>query len=224
MWKALLRKALSSIKRPFINFDVENRALRHLEKTKDVAKAAPKHPGTAVVVDERYEKLSSHNPKLDADINSFEIKSETITEGILPSGVNYVKNSTRKLPQKVTSFDPYPTPHEEFGFIVPETVPKGKLTMRQAVELMKSYQTGTESADNLSKTYNIDKDKMEHILQHFSLFGVADERIWMPTHLLSLPEQKLLSEPVADTPNDNERIGGSAYNQRKDALEGFKTK
>ncbi|CAH8511808.1 unnamed protein product [Heterobilharzia americana] len=214
-------KVLSSFKRIVYNFDLEDRAIRCLEKNKQVNKAAPKHSGTITMVDERYDELLSHNPTLDANINALKVKEKTLTKGILPDGVEYVHKSTRKLPQKILFFDPYPRLPKDFGFIVPDSVPEGRITMRQAVELIKAYQTGVRSVDNLSESYHLDKDNIENIVNYFSLFAVSSGRLWVPSSLISPKEQYLLDEPVSNMSND-EMIGESAYHQRKQTLEGVK--
>ncbi|CAH8526469.1 unnamed protein product [Schistosoma rodhaini] len=92
-------KVMSSARRLILNFNVEDRAMKHLEVNKNVFKAPPKHPGTITIVDERYEKLSAHNPELDKNVDSLGIVAKSLNKGILPEGTEYVSKTTRKLPQ-----------------------------------------------------------------------------------------------------------------------------
>ncbi|CAH8509972.1 unnamed protein product [Schistosoma rodhaini] len=215
-------KVMSSARRFILNFNVEDRAMKHLEVNKNVFKAPPKHPGTITIVDERYEKLSAHNPELDKNINSLGIVAKSLNKGILPEGMEYVSKTTRKLPQKYDGISPYPPPSEDFGFIVPESVPEGRLTMRQAIKLISTHQKNVTDVGSLSESFSLDKEKTKQILDYFSLFEVPAKGIWTPPSQQS--EQKLLDEAVSDEQNDLENLGGNEYIQRKTVLKQLNTK
>ncbi|CAI2727168.1 unnamed protein product [Schistosoma spindalis] len=201
-----------------MNYNVEDRAMKYLEVNKNVFKAPPKHPGTILMVDERYEKLSAHNPELDKNVNTLGIVAKSLDKGILPEGMEYVSKTTRKLPQKYYGIYPYPPPSEDFGFIVPESVPEGRLTMRQAVKLIATHQKSVTDVDSLSELFSLDKEKTEQILDYFSLFEVPAQGVWTPPSMQQ-SEQKLLDEAVSIEENDLENLGGNEYIQRKMVLE-----
>ncbi|CAH8512039.1 unnamed protein product [Schistosoma bovis] len=210
-------KVMSMARRFIINYNVEERAMKYLEVNKNVFKAPPKHPGTVSVVDERYEKLSAHNPELDKNVNSLGIVAKSLNKGILPEGMEYVSKTTRKLPQKYAGIYPYPPPSEDFGFVVPESVPEGRLTMRQAVKLIATHQKSAADIDSLSELFSLDKEKTKQILDYFSLFEVPDKGIWTPPSMQQ-SELKLLDEAVSYEQNDLEDLGGNEYIQRKTVL------
>ncbi|CAH8480617.1 unnamed protein product [Schistosoma turkestanicum] len=86
---------MSSVRRFIINYNVEDRAMKYLEVNKNSSKAPPKHRGSVFVADEQYDKLSSHNPKLNQNVDSLEIVAKSITKGILPEGIEYVSETAR---------------------------------------------------------------------------------------------------------------------------------
>ncbi|KAK4469911.1 hypothetical protein MN116_007414 [Schistosoma mekongi] len=210
----------SLVRRFVINYNVEDRAIKYLEANKHSFKSSPKHPGTISVTDERYEELSSHNPNLDKNVNSLEVVSRTLTKGILPEGMGYVNETTRKFPKKYDGFNPYPMPSKDFGFIVPESVPRGRLVMRQAVELIKSHQKGVSSVDTLSESYCLGKEKTKQVLDYFSLFEVYEGKVWAP---MSQQSEHLLDEPVSNERNE-EVYAENEYSQRKIALKHLNVK
>ncbi|TGZ74531.1 hypothetical protein CRM22_000880 [Opisthorchis felineus] len=217
-------QALASVKRFVRNFDVEHRAMKYIEKSSKRAVAAPKHPGTPPIQlsHGQLEDLFSHNPELDRRVDKFDITSAPVKDGILPESVNYVKESKRRLPQKVYGQDPFPEPHIDFGFIVPDSVPKGRLTMRQAVNLIKAYQTKQSTIEELALSNNMDRRNVEAIVEHFMLFTVPSAQFWMPPSLLSdiAEKQNLLDQPVETTDSD-EPLGGSIHEKRRSALLGL---
>ncbi|TNN19233.1 Peptide chain release factor 1 isoform 1 [Schistosoma japonicum] len=208
-------KVLSSVRRFVTSYNLEDRVIKHLEANKHGLKLPPRHPGTVLVTDEHYEELSMQNPKLDKNVNSLEVVSRTLTKGILPEGIEYVDNTTRKFPKKYDGFDPYPVPSKDFGFIVPESVPRGRLAMRQAVELIKSHQKGVSSVDSLSESYFLSEEKIKQILGHFSLFEAYGKQVWVP---MSQQSGHLLDAPISNELNDEEAFGRNEYGQRKIAL------
>lgn len=44
----------------------------------------------------------------------------------------------------------------DFGFAVPEFIPKGKITMRQAINMVKSYQLKEKTVPQLADEYALD--------------------------------------------------------------------
>ncbi|CAL8098906.1 unnamed protein product [Calicophoron daubneyi] len=218
-------KVMSTVRRFVVNFDVEDRAMKYLEKSKTMARAAPKHPGTkAPELDKTtLDTLFSPNRELDRRVDQFRIQSSPVKDGILPEGYDYVKESTRKLPQKTYGEDPRPTLPVDFGFVVPDVIPEGKLTMRQAVNLIKAFQTKQSTIEELAKANHLDEAKVTAIVEHFSLFVVPAKEYWIPQALLKQPEaedQKLLDEPVEDIKED-EPLGGAAQHDRREALRGL---
>lgn len=198
--------------------------MKYIDKSAAQAKAAPKHPNTYRPIwnEDTASKLFSHNPDLDHRVDKLNILSSPIKEGILPDGSDYVKESTRRLPQKIESFDPFPEPHIDFGFVVPESIPTGRITMRQAVNMIKAYQLQENTIDELMQSTTLEKDKVEAILKHFMLFTVPSQGYWMPPGLLPELEgsSQLLDKPIEDGPVED-MFGGAAPTGRRVALRGL---
>ncbi|THD21059.1 putative hormone-regulated proliferation-associated 20 kDa protein short form [Fasciola hepatica] len=218
-------KALSTARRFVRNFDVESRAMKRIEKNKTMAVAAPKHPNSATpdLDDHSFKQLFTHNPDLDRRVDRFDIRSAGIKKGILPEGVDYVPESTRRLPQKVYGREPFPDPYREFGFVVPEIVPRGRLTMRQAVDLIKAFQTKAATIEQLSETYNVEQEKISAIVDYFVLFTQPSRGLWISPMLMPgiSEEIKLLDEPIGIDHVGDDEIGGAVHVARRDALQGI---
>ncbi|TPP63547.1 Peptide chain release factor 1 [Fasciola gigantica] len=211
-------KALSTARRFVRNFDVESRAMKRIEKNKTMAVAAPKHPNSATpdLDDHSFKQLFTHNPELDHRVDRFDIRSAGIKKGILPEGVDYVPESTRRLPQKVYGTEPFPDPYREFGFVVPEIVPRGRLTMRQAVDLIKAFQTKAATIEQLSETYNVEQEKISAIVDYFVLFTQPSRGLWISPMLMPgiSEEIKLLDEPIGIDHVGDDEIGGAVHAAR----------
>ncbi|CAH8494642.1 unnamed protein product [Dicrocoelium dendriticum] len=217
-------KVVSTIKRAVRNFDVERRAIKYIERSATRPEAAPKHPNThrPIWSQDAVSKLFQRNPDLDNRVDKLNIRSCPIKKGILPDGTDYVKQSTRRLPQRIEGSDPFPEPHIDYGFVVPESIPTGRITMRQAVNMIKAHQLQENTIDELAQSTTLEKDKVEAIVNHFMLFTIPSKGYWMPPSLLpGLTESsQLLDKPVEDGPVD-EPFGGAARSGRREALRGL---
>ncbi|EUB55547.1 hormone-regulated proliferation-associated protein [Echinococcus granulosus] len=148
--------AVSSAKRAVRNWNATNRALRYLEKTETKRKADLS--GLRVEKNSNgYEMaLVERDAQLEGRVTSFDIISERIKKSILPEGFDYVPKSSRKLPQRFEGGSPLPPPHIDFGFAIPEVIPKGKITMQQAINMIKSYQLKEKTVPQLADEYDLD--------------------------------------------------------------------
>lgn len=89
-------KVYSALARPFKNFNIENRAIKYIEKQKLSLERRGEKDMT--YLDLNYGSLRSQNPQLDNKINQLVIESKVLKKSILPDGVNYVASSNRRLP------------------------------------------------------------------------------------------------------------------------------
>ncbi|KAL5111441.1 hypothetical protein TcWFU_001735 [Taenia crassiceps] len=84
---------------------------------------------------------------------------------------------------------PLSPPHVEFGFAVPELIPKGKITMRQAIDMIRSYQLKEKTVPQLADEYGLD------VSMFFSLFERDAFNAWVPP-TGSKDKKTLLDTPI----------------------------
>ncbi|BHF59845.1 hypothetical protein SprV_0100280600 [Sparganum proliferum] len=148
----LMGVAFSAARKAARHWNATHRAIRHLEKSKHVKKPLILNEHLSEIEKELLER----NPELEKRVTSFSIESRGVKDSILPEGFHYVSKSSRKLPQRTDLGSPIPPPFIDFGFAVPDHIPKGKLTMRQAINLVKSHQLKQKSSEELAVEYNLD--------------------------------------------------------------------
>ncbi|CDS38335.1 Aminotransferase class V pyridoxal phosphate binding site [Echinococcus multilocularis] len=199
--------AVSSAKRAVRNWNATNRAIRYLEKTETKRKAALNGLRVEKNSNEYEMTLVERDAQLEGRVTSFDITSERIKKSILPEGFDYVPKSSRKLPQRFEGGSPLPAPHFDFGFAIPEVIPKGKITMRQAINMIKSYQLREKTVPQLADEYDLD---MASVCKYFALFERDASNVWVPP-TESKDKKALLDAPIYQ---EDERLideGASRY-------------
>lgn len=156
--------------RPFINYNVENRAHRVLDANKPVA--APKHPTTI--------KLAELQPQTDkmvdrkrADLDERLKQVYVTSKDERPSGTQaetFGKETTKKLPQSRA----IPQMESMFGPDEPERIPEGKLTIRQTLELLCRFQSEPDkwTSEALCEEYKLDSATMENVIKYYMAFNL----------------------------------------------------
>uniref|UniRef100_A0A5K3F7D2 RF_PROK_I domain-containing protein n=1 Tax=Mesocestoides corti TaxID=53468 RepID=A0A5K3F7D2_MESCO len=139
--------------------------------------------------------IHEKNVSLEKNVLLFDIASQEIKKSILPEGFDYVPKSKRKLPQRFELGSPIPPPHIEFGFAIPECIPKGRITMKQAVDLIKNYQTKSKTISQLAFDHELDVSMVSAVCKYFSLFERDAVNVWVPP-LTSTEKKELLDTPV----------------------------
>lgn len=78
-----------------------------------------------------------------------------------------------KLP-KMTKSQPYP----DFGMAEPDVIPKGMLTVRQAIEIISNHKKEPEkwNTKSLAQFYSLDEKNLFAVLDHFKAFQVFQRR------------------------------------------------
>nr|CDS28298.1 Aminotransferase class V pyridoxal phosphate binding site [Hymenolepis microstoma] len=177
--------AASSAKRAVKNWNATNRAIKHLDKEARMrekavhrSKITPKQQGENHL-------LHAKNDNLEKRVSSFDIKSEGVKKTILP---------------EVGS--PIPDPRIEFGFVIPDVIPKGKITISQAINMIKCYQLNVKTIHQLSEEYDLDPQIVTSICKYFTLFECESARVWVPPSK-STEGKTLLDEPIYQ---EDERI------------------
>ncbi|VDO04056.1 unnamed protein product [Rodentolepis nana] len=148
--------AASSAKRAVRNWNATNRAIKRLDKEAKMREKAVNRPKITPKQQGEDNLLHAKNDNLEKRVFSLDIKSEGVKKNILPEGFDYVPNSTRKLPQRFEVGSPIPDPRIEFGFAIPDVIPKGSITISQAINMIKCYQLNIKTIPQLSEEYDLD--------------------------------------------------------------------
>ncbi|VDM34457.1 unnamed protein product [Hydatigera taeniaeformis] len=133
---------------------------------------------------------------------SFDIASEGVKSSILPEGFNYVPKSNRKLPQSDAS--------SPSCFRVLEFIPEGKITIQQAVDMIRSYQLEGKTVFQLAEDYDPDKSMVASVCRYFALFERDDSDVWVP------PRGSKDTKTLLDTPiyEEDEQIADEGTSRR----------
>uniref|UniRef100_A0A915EWB8 Prokaryotic-type class I peptide chain release factors domain-containing protein n=1 Tax=Echinococcus canadensis TaxID=519352 RepID=A0A915EWB8_9CEST len=209
---------VSSAKRAVRNWNATNRAIRYLEKTETKRKAALSGLRVEKNSNEYEMALVERDAQLEGRVTSFDITNERIKKSILPEGFDYVPKSSRKLPQvylkcldhRFEGGSPLPPPHIDFGFAIPEVIPKGKITMRQAINMIKSYQLKEKTVPQLADEYDLAVSVVASVCKYFALFERDASNVWVPP-TESKDKKALLDAPIYQ---EDERLideGASRY-------------
>ena len=161
--------AVSNTRRALRNWNATNRAIKYLDKTAAKRQTTPSRLNIEESYKELDKSLYEKNIALEQRVMGFDIKSEGVKKSILPEEFDYVPKSTRKLPKVIYSLilssvfiqrieigNPIPPPYVELGFAIPECIPKGKITLKQAINMIKSYQLKDKSVEQLAVDYDLD--------------------------------------------------------------------
>jgi len=160
------------IKRPAQNWNIENRAQAFLEK-QEKPKVAPRHPTTKKLIDD----FSKEHPEIEKTQVKKDENLAKMLQGLVvnPERMGQFASVTKKqnLP-----LDRAKAADDEFGYTEPQVIRPGRCSIRQALEFIGDhYQDSTShSAALIAKQYNLDSQRVEHVLRHFHVFHVQMPR------------------------------------------------
>ncbi|CAH1799140.1 unnamed protein product [Owenia fusiformis] len=159
---------LRYVARPFRNWNIENRAIKQVEKTEKgtTKKPAPKHQTTEALL----KNLQSSSPEFleeqmrqDSDLleRLKQVKVESTGEN--PE----LKAKPRPLPENRTFVD-----DPEFGYLEPAIVPKGKTTIQKALVFISQHQEDpeTHTASKIAEEQQLDIAEVERVLKYFQTY------------------------------------------------------
>ncbi|KAK3924175.1 Protein NDUFAF4-like protein [Frankliniella fusca] len=161
--KAVIKKAR--------RFNVENRTDKFLER--NVKVVAPKPLATQKEIEKLHEEnpglmseLSKRNPELIDRLRNVYVTSfdKTSVES------NPQNNPNRPLPVS-RKYEP-----EDFGYVEPDSIPPGFVSLRQALRLISQYQAdkNNETPEKLASQYNLKTEDVGNIIENFKLFTVYE--------------------------------------------------
>ncbi|KAK9505125.1 hypothetical protein O3M35_009253 [Rhynocoris fuscipes] len=162
-------KVLSVVNRQVNRFNVENRAHKILERDKPIP--APRHPSTVKHSEqvnsessEVFKELMRKHEEMDNNLKRVYVKSHGAPNPDLR------KPSERaRLPANRSTSE-----ESEFGYEEPETVPAGRITLKQALQIITSHKEDMNklSVSNISEKYKISEEDTANLLKYFASFKI----------------------------------------------------
>ncbi|KAG8223066.1 hypothetical protein J437_LFUL002014 [Ladona fulva] len=158
---------VSSLTRRIKSFNIENRA--HREISKEKPSPAPRYPSTAKEI----ERIMKENPEI---VNQHLQKNEELYERLKEV---YLTSQDIKIEPKKVAEGTRPLPlnrsapeDTDFGFPEPSMLPKGRITLRQALKLISDYQSDPSSKpiSAIAAEHNLGVEMTENIVKYFKTF------------------------------------------------------
>lgn len=177
----------SILTKPFKNYNFESRVHKELERRSDKPKVAPRHKSinkgqTVQNINLPDEEIGKKDEALDKMLQSVWVDSK---------GPPPPNPKDRPLPEEIT-VKPFP----EYGIAEPKNIPPGKLSIRQALDMISKYQSNPKTFNSayLANEYKLELHATQQILRHFQTFHMhipkkMEERF---PHLLDTLKAKVL--------------------------------
>ncbi|KAI4494331.1 hypothetical protein M0802_009014 [Mischocyttarus mexicanus] len=175
------------LKRPLNKFNIENRANAVLSRSKPIP--APK-PAASIKQLQLAQELNpgflkdhyAKNLKLDENLKNVYVTSTGSETNTLNQ-----PNPDRPLPLSRVTED------LEFGFHLPDSVPIGKITLKDLFQLIISYKDDSvkNNFDSLAKQYKLDKETVEKLIEYYKLYQlIIPERFSIKSAIKKLGEEE----------------------------------
>ncbi|ESO03917.1 hypothetical protein HELRODRAFT_185592 [Helobdella robusta] len=160
--------ASTLIKRPLQNVAVEHRAHKLVEKS-NKPKTAPLHPSS---VDQIQSYISENKDELKKEIMD---KNESLHNRLKGMVVNTPQIAEIKTKEKVKKNLPEnrsKVEDPEFGYLEPETVREGHVTIKQAMEFLSKHFTDPIKypVEDIAKDYKLNIEDVRKIVKYFNVF------------------------------------------------------
>ncbi|CAH1406169.1 unnamed protein product [Nezara viridula] len=163
-------KAMSRMNKFWYRFNAENRAQRILSEEKPTV--APKHPSSLkgiqqILSDETYDKEKAM--RKDAVLNEYLKKVFVVShDQVVDDRFKKPSDKARLPTERTTPVSP------ELGYIEPINIPKGKVTLKQLMEVLTHHREHPEvyTVERISDQYKISNENAKNILEYLSVFSI----------------------------------------------------
>ncbi|KAL1491870.1 hypothetical protein ABEB36_012399 [Hypothenemus hampei] len=163
-------RAISKIKNPLRDFNLENRA--HKLISKPDKQAAPKHP-------KDQEDLNRIKKEYNASFQESLKKNETLDKHLKDVFVVSHDKPIDEFMPKIESKRPLPQDRSQkidflFGHKEPDNIPLGKTTLRKALLFISKHQEDPKnySAEVIAHEHNLPLKLVNNILEYYKVFQV----------------------------------------------------
>ncbi|XP_015175896.1 PREDICTED: protein NDUFAF4 homolog [Polistes dominula] len=159
---------IAKLKRPLRKFNIENRANAVLSRSKPIP--APK-PAASI---KQLQLAQELNPEFLKDHYQKNLKLDERLKNVyvtsIGPGTNTLNQPNPDRPLPVSRI----TEHFEFGFYIPDSVPVGKITLKEIFQLFVLHKEDTvkNSSDILAKKYKLDKETVDKLLEYYKLYQI----------------------------------------------------
>ncbi|KAH9488566.1 hypothetical protein Btru_061834 [Bulinus truncatus] len=167
---------LSAITKPVRNINIENRALKLLEKRKKIADPSPKHPTTVKILS----RVREENPEL--------FQKEETRHELLHENLKKVYVESQDPPLQASS-DKKHIPLSRGAFVDSELgvmdiqypTPEGRATLKTVFSFLGKHHANPNeiTANAIAQEHKLDADQVNHILKHFRIF-----HLYIPDEML----------------------------------------
>lgn len=187
------------VSKPIRDFNIENRVDKVITVGKP--KAAPRHPSDAKHEPET--ALTDASKVLEKREDLLErLKSVKVVSSDPDSQVQQSAppGSGRPLPQSRT----VPQQHK-YGFFEPSVVPRGRLTLRQATQLLADVKNDPDTFTPvaLAAQYSLDEKDVHNVLRYFSVFRMHSVQPAKLGDLTAIDTMKDALLPTKQDPADS---------------------
>ncbi|XP_030752661.1 protein NDUFAF4 homolog [Sitophilus oryzae] len=162
-------KVLSSIKHPFRNFNLEDRAHKIIGQSKPIP--APRHAKDEIDIQrlkedysEAFEESLKKNEQLDKHLKDvYVVSNDRVHDWKIK------ENPDRPLPKDRTQSGPF-----LFGHKDPDRVPIGKVILKDALTFISQHQNDpkTHSPSKIAEDYKLSKETVENVLKYYRIFEI----------------------------------------------------
>ncbi|GLH13658.1 Protein NDUFAF4 homolog [Gryllus bimaculatus] len=186
-------KVLSVVQRRANRFNVENRAHKIISKEKPMP--APMHP----YAKEQLEKLMKEHPEIIEQHQQKDPNLQKYLKQVFVTSEDPVQNpdtiQKHKEDQSLLPQNRQPPNEPEFGFHEPAMIPRGRVTLRQALKFITDHQTDPSkwTAESIADKYNLSPQITGHILQYFHTFEVYIPNVEDPSSKIAEPFKSKVS-------------------------------
>ncbi|XP_006004932.1 NADH dehydrogenase [ubiquinone] 1 alpha subcomplex assembly factor 4 [Latimeria chalumnae] len=160
------------VTRVFRSFNLENRA--HAEVGRAKPRVAPRYPSTEEMIEETVKthpeastEIHRKDEQLLSLLKNVYVKSKDPLEKKLEGDEQTVVKDHDRLPKSVVK-------HDLFGILDVKTVPKGKLSIVEALTILSNYKRSpkTWTAEKIAEEYSLELKDTESLLEFFIPFDV----------------------------------------------------
>lgn len=162
-------KVLSLATKPVRRFNIENRAAAVISKEKP--DRAPEHASTK----KQRDLAKSLNPNfLEEHYKKDESLDDRLKSVYVKSNIGKPIESSTAKPKKPLPQVRHPPKEEEFGIYEALTVPKGKCSLKQAIEFISNHSQDpkTHTVEAIAAKYQMSEEVVGNILQHFRMVRI----------------------------------------------------
>jgi len=170
-------RVLGMAKRPFRNYNVQNRADKVFEKMETIPNPAPKHATSVEAISkfreenpEVLEAMKTKSEGLHDMLKNVYLESKGDNQEIKRAQQPGEQNTERVMPKNTQS-----VMDREFGVMDIDYAPRvGRMTLKTALDVINQNMSNPETVTPavIAETYHLDLQQVEDMITHFKLYKI----------------------------------------------------